>query len=75
MSTDVIMTSDIHEQVAVHQPKQRGEAGGFLRRTNVLTGSALGIGLSVVTYVCGVGHRLHDRYRSLCRPGALDARS
>ena len=53
MSTDVILTSDIHEQMAVHQPKQRGKAGGFLHHTNVLTGSALGIILSVVTYAIG----------------------
>ena len=54
MSTvDMMQTSDIHEQSAVPQPKQHGKAGGFLRRTNVLTGTGLGLVLSVVTYAIG----------------------
>ena len=52
-SIDVIKTKDIFEQQSVQQPKQHGGAGGFLRRTNVLTGTGLGLVLSIVTYAVG----------------------
>jgi cytochrome c oxidase subunit 1 len=47
------MTTDIHEQTAVPQPKQHGKPGGFLRHTNIFTGLIAGIVLAIITYAVG----------------------
>jgi len=48
-----VMTTDIHEQTAVPQPKQHGKPGGFLRHTNIFTGLIAGIVLAIITYAVG----------------------
>ena len=46
-------TAVVHETQDVPQPAQHGRPGGFLRYTNIVTGTVTGVVLAVVTYAIG----------------------
>ena len=46
-------TVAVHEAPAVPQPTQHGKPGGFLRHTNIITGTVTGLVAAAVTYMIG----------------------
>ena len=46
-------TATIHEALEVPQPTQHGQAGGILRRLNIVTGLVSGVVLALVVYWIG----------------------